>query len=146
MNRQERKHHHRPSRQPLTKRNLQNFLCICVDFLANTHTHQPLTTMQTQTKYQQCWQCAGKEKNFSEATATCAQSYLLPFRTIVPIKEIMWAKFMAGWQMIVTAKCSPNSRRHFCQSIHRRLSKYRLTVLIAHSCVASISCLSSIFF
>lgn len=90
-----------PPTQPLTNEISKISLCISRAALIFLQTRQPLTTTQTQTKYQQCWQCAGKKRNSSEATATYAQSYLLPFRTIVPIKEIMRAKFMAGCKWLL---------------------------------------------
>lgn len=60
--------------------------------------------------------CRKKKRNSSEATATYAQSYLSPFRTIVPIKEIMRAKFMAGCKWLLRE----NGRQSLQGTCHSR--------------------------
>lgn len=98
MNRQQRKHHHRPSRSPTKSPKFLSAFLECVDFLANTPTtNHYANTDEVPTMLTMC----RKKRNSSEATATYAQSYLLPFRTIVPIKEIMRAKFMAGCKWLL---------------------------------------------
>lgn len=112
-----------PPTQPLTNEISKISLCISRAALIFLQTRQPLTTTQTQTKYQQCWQCAGKKGIQVKRPRRTLKVTFYPFEQLCQLKRLceqnLWpvandcyGKTVAWVSKALATPC-------------RRLSKYR---------------------
>lgn len=121
---------------------IAKFLCISwipLNFLARTQTnhtcrlckHRQTTNNTDNSQEKKRLRIDMKHTHTHSDHVAHVQIYLLPFRTIMPIKEIMRGKFMTtGLSKIVTEKWWPDFPRHSVRDAKD----------CSHSCVASISC------
>lgn len=103
--------------------------------------HQPICKMPAMLREKN----GEEEWNWSETTASHVRRYLLPFRTIVPIKGIMRPKFMAIWKCLLPKNGTYCSRHRFAIPLRSNISNTEDVRRGIVLCVASILRLRAFF-